>query len=593
MSPVCGIAGFFDFDGGHADSMRELAMRMAATLAHRGPDGEGAWIDAGRGVAFGFRRLAIIDLSPAGAQPMTSASGRFTIVFNGEVYNFLRLRERLENEGQAPSWRGHCDVEVLLACIEAWGLEHAVRETIGMFAFAIWDAQDRALSLVRDRAGVKPLYYSLDGKSVLFASELKALAAHPRFDRAVDEEAAALYAQFRYVPSPFSIYRGAKKLEPGTILTISAGGTRSTTYWSAIDTAERAAANRFHGSDDEAIDEMERVIADSISLRMIADVPLGVFLSGGVDSSLVAAIMQRQQPAPIHTFTIGFEDARFDEAPFGRAVAQHIGSRHVELYVSVDDALGVATDMPRLYDEPFADTSAIPTYLVSRLARQTVTVALSGDGGDELFAGYHHHFLGRRLQRRISTVPRLVRRPLGHALRLLGRSERARRFGGQLLDADPIARYWNGRTRLREHTTLGDGTEEIMLLDFLTYLRDDILVKVDRASMAVSLEAREPLLDHRLIELAWSLPLSMKIRADRGKWILKQLLRRFVPDAIVDREKQGFGLPVAEWLRGPLRDWAESFLPGEHPLWKRHLAGENHEGELWTVLMFESWKAAQ
>ena len=593
MSHVCGIAGFFDFDGGNADSMRELATRMAATLVHRGPDGEGTWVDAASGVAFGFRRLAIIDLSPAGSQPMTSASGRFTIVFNGEVYNFLRLRERLESEGSAPSWRGHGDVEVLLACVEAWGLEQAIRESIGMFAFAIWDAEEHALSLVRDRAGVKPLYYSLDATSLLFASELKALAAHPRFDRTIDEAAVALYRQFRYVPAPFSIYRDAKKLEPGTILTISAGGSRSTTYWNAIETAERAASNRFGGTDDEAIDEIERAIADSVSLRMIADVPLGVFLSGGVDSSLVAALMQRQQRAPIHTFTMGFEDARFDEAPFGRAVARHLGSHHQELYVNVDDTLRVATEIPRIYDEPFADPSAIPTYLVSQLARKSVTVALSGDGGDELFAGYHHHFLGRRLQRRISTVPQLVRRPLGRALRFLGASKRARRFGRQLLDADPIARYWDGRTPLRGRTRLGEATEEIMLLDFMTYLRDDILVKVDRASMAVSLEAREPLLDHRLVELAWSLPLSMKIREDRGKWVLKQLLRRHLPDALVDREKQGFALPVAEWLRGPLRDWAESLLPRQDVLWKRHLAGENHERDLWTMLMFESWKAAQ
>ncbi len=591
MCRVCGIAGFFDFDGGNAESMRELATRMAATLIHRGPDGEGTWIDAERGVAFGFRRLAIIDLSPAGAQPMTSASGRHTIVFNGEIYNFLRLRERLEREGNAPNWRGHCDVEILLACIEAWGVENALRESIGMFAFALWDAREQTLSLVRDRAGVKPLYYSLDAKSVLFASELKALAAHPRFDRAIDNEAAALYEQFQYVPGPWSIYRAAKKLEPGRILTISKSGARVTTYWDAIETAERATT--FTGSEEDAVDAVEQLLIDSISLRVIADVPLGVFLSGGIDSSLVAAIMQRQQSAPIHTFTMGFDDPRFDEAPFGRAVAKHIGSHHQELYVTVDDALRVATEMPRIYDEPFADTSAIPTYLVSRMARKNVTVALSGDGGDELFGGYHHHFLGRRLQRRVSAVPRLLRRPLGRAMRALGRSERIRRFGSALLDADPIARYWNGRTPLRERMNLADASEEIMLVDFTTYMRDDILVKVDRASMAVSLEAREPLLDHRLAELAWTLPVSMKIRNDSGKWILKKVLRRCLPDALVDREKQGFGLPVAEWLRGPLRDWAESLIPRENGTWKKHLAGENHEGRLWTMLMFEAWKAAQ
>ena len=591
MSPVCGIAGFFEFDGGNAESMRELVGRMAATLVHRGPDGEGTFVDAEQGIAFGFRRLAIIDLSPAGAQPMTSASGRYTIVFNGEIYNFLRLRERLEQEGTAPDWRGHCDVEILLACIEAWGLERAIAESIGMFAFALWDAHERSLSLVRDRAGVKPLYYSLDGRSLLFASELKALVVHPRFDRTIDEVAAALYAEYRYVPTPWSIYRGAKKLEPGTILTISAAGSKSTRYWNAIELAEQSAS--FTGPEADAVDAVEQLLTDSVALRMIADVPLGVFLSGGVDSSLVAAIMQRQQSSPIHTFTIGFDDPTFDEAPHGRAVAQHIGSHHQELYVSVADAVRVATEMPRLYDEPFADTSAIPTYLVSRMARQDVTVALSGDGGDELFAGYHHHFLGRRLQRRIGNVPRPLRRPLGWAMRSFGGSERIRRFGASLLDPDPIARYWDRRTPLRKRTRLGDATDEIMLLDFVTYLPDDILVKVDRASMAVSLEAREPLLDHRLAELAWSLPVSMKIRDDRGKWILRQVLRRYLPETLIEREKQGFGLPIAQWLRGPLRDWAESLLPPHSELWKRHLAGENLEGEVWTVLMYESWKAGR
>src|SRR5687767_7907268 len=423
MSPVCGIAGFFDFDGGNADSMRELARRMAATLLHRGPDGEGSWADPENGVAFGFRRLAIIDLSPAGSQPMASASGRYTIVFNGEIYNFLRLRERLEREGSAPAWRGHCDVEILLACIEAWGLERTLIESIGMFAFALWDASQQTLSLIRDRAGVKPLYYSLDAKSLLFASELKALTAHPRFDRTIDDEAVALYREFRYVPAPWSIYRAARKLEPGTILTISRERVHATRYWDASRVARRAAADRFTGSEDDAVDAIETLLIDSVSLRMISDVPLGVFLSGGVDSSLVAALMQRAQASPIHTFTIGFDDSRFDEAPFGRAVARHLRSNHQELYVGVEEALRVATEMPRLYDEPFADTSAIPTFLVSQLARRHVTVALSGDGGDELFAGYHHHFLGRRLQRRISAVPRPFRRPLGRVMRSLGRSE--------------------------------------------------------------------------------------------------------------------------------------------------------------------------
>jgi asparagine synthase (glutamine-hydrolysing) len=482
-------------------------------------------------------------------------------------------------------------VEVLLACVEAWGLERAIRESIGMFAFALWDARERSLSLVRDRAGVKPLYYAGGPKSILFGSELKALAAHPRFDRTIDAEAVALYRQYNYVPAPWSIYKAARKLEPGTILTISARGSQLLRYWNAIEQIEHSTP--FKGSENDAVDAVEAILSDSVALRMIADVPLGVFLSGGVDSSLVAAIMQRQQPAPIHTFTIGFDDSRFDEAPFGRAVAEHIGSHHEEVYATALDALRVATEMPRLYDEPFADTSAIPTYLVSRMARRSVTVALSGDGGDELFGGYHHHFLGHRLERRVSSVPRPLRRPLGKTLRALGRSERVRRFGAALVDSGPVARYWNGRTPLRERMDLSDPTDEIMLLDFVTYLPDDILVKVDRASMAVSLEAREPLLDHRLAELAWSLPLRMKIRDDRGKWILKQVLRRYLPVSLIEREKHGFGLPVAEWLRGPLRDWAQSLLPRGSALLERHIAGEDLQGPLWNVLMLESWKAAQ
>ncbi|HVE73176.1 MAG TPA: asparagine synthase (glutamine-hydrolyzing) [Thermoanaerobaculia bacterium] len=602
---MCGIAGFWTFAGGRPEEMHARAGRMASSLTHRGPDDAGTFADP-IGAAFGFRRLSIVDLSRAGAQPMTSASGRYVIVFNGEIYNFQRLRTRLHER-----WRGHSDTEVLLAAIEAWGIERALGECIGMFAFALWDHREQTLSLIRDRAGVKPLYYALDAQSLQFASELKAL----EIDRTVDRDAAALYARYRYVPAPWSIYAGVRKLMPGSILTVSRDGTsKLTRYWNAAEVAERAAANRFHGSEEEAIDTLNELLGDSVALRMIADVPLGVFLSGGVDSSLVAALMQRNASGPIHTFTIGFEDPRFDEARYGREVAQHLGSRHHEMYVSYADALALVPHLPRIYDEPFADSSALPTYLVSKLARQSATVALSGDGGDELFAGYHHHFLGRRLQRRVRAVPQFARGTVGRVLRLVPRT---RALGQGLVENDPMQTYRRGMlldlasrpAPELQHPMprLDDPTELVMFLDFITYLPDDILVKVDRASMAVSLEAREPFLDHRVIEFAWSLPLSMKIRDDvatgfspsTGKWIARALLRRHLPDALVDREKQGFGVPLGPWLRGPLREWAEDLLarmddspfdvPRVRELWRRHVAGANHDGALWAVLMYEAW----
>ena len=567
---------------------------MADRLVHRGPDSSGTYSNDD-GVSLGFRRLAIVDLSEAGAQPMQSRSGRYVLVFNGEIFNFERLRARLPQQ----PWRGHSDTEVLLAAIEEWGLEKAVSESIGMFAFALWDTQERTLSLGRDRAGVKPLYYVLTPKGVQFASELDALDV----ERSIDPTAAALYARYRYVPAPWSIVKGVKKLMPGTILTIGRDSTRETRYWDPVMVAERCAANRFEGSEDDALEALDTLLGDSVALRMIADVPLGVFLSGGVDSSLIASLMQRNASGAIHTFTIGFEDPRFDESRFGREVAQHLGSRHDEMVVSIKEALQLVPQLPKIYDEPFADSSALPTYLVSRLARQSATVALSGDGGDELFAGYHHHFLGRRLQRRVHAVPRFARGATGRVLRAL---QRTRSLGQALVEDDPIATYQRSMLLdlnraaplARPLPRLDDPTERVMFLDFTTYLPDDILVKVDRASMAVSLEARTPFLDHRVVELAWSLPLSMKIRDDRGKWILRRLLKRYLPENLVEREKQGFGLPLAAWLRGPLRDWAESLLSdvGEpfdaariREMWRAHLAGANHEGALWTVLMYEAY----
>ena len=607
---MCGIAGFWSFTGGRPSEMRELVGRMASSLSHRGPDDAGVWAHRESGAALGFQRLAIVDLTPAGAQPMTSASGRYVVVFNGEIYNFQRLRARLESEGTSPEWRGHSDTEVLLACIEAWGLDLAVRELIGMFAFALWDERAQTLSLVRDRAGVKPLSYSLTPRSLLFGSELPSLLAHPDFDRALDADAAALYGRYRYVPAPWSIYRGTKKLRPGHILTVNAsGGENARPYWNSVEVAERCAAQRFEGTDAEAVSALEELLSDSVALRMIADVPLGVFLSGGVDSSLIAALMRRNASGPIHTFTIGFEDSRYDESHYGREVARLLGSQHEEMTISSAEALALVPEMPRIYDEPFADSSSLPTYLVSRLARRFATVALSGDGGDELFAGYHHHYLGRRLQRRVRSVPRFAR---GAAGRLLRTIPRTRSLGKALVENDPLTSYrrtmlLGGEYLVRQPPSLhsplprlGDATELVAFADFSTYLPDDILVKVDRASMAVSLEARTPFLDHRVIELAWSLPIGMKIRDDRGKWIAREVLKRHLPATLVDREKQGFGVPIAEWLREPLRDWAESLLTEvddsvfdaevTRRLWREHLAGEDRAAAIWTVVMYEAWR---
>ncbi|HEX6159281.1 MAG TPA: asparagine synthase (glutamine-hydrolyzing) [Thermoanaerobaculia bacterium] len=591
---MCGIAGLWSFAGGDAAELRARARGMADRLRHRGPDDEGVFVDGG--VALGFRRLSIIDLSSAGAQPMTL--GRYTIVFNGEVYNAGRLRREL-----APrEWRGHSDTEVMLACIAEWGLARALESFIGMFAFALWDAQERRLVIVRDRMGIKPLYYALDGRGLQFASELQALDVERRLDRG----AVALYARYGYVPAPWSIVEGVRKLPPGCLLDVQDGRAEVRSWWSAAQVAERASAGRFDGSEREAVDRLEELLADAVRLRMISDVPLGVFFSGGVDSGLVTALMQREQSAPVRTFTIGFEDRRYDEAPFAAEAAAHLRTEHTAAYVSARETLELIPQLGRLTDEPFGDSSLLPTYLVSRMARQSVTVALSGDGGDELFAGYHRHFLGARVQRRVASVPRVMRPALG---RLLRRRDRFRALGNALVTDDPVALFQSlvtndaltrepappvALTDREAWPRLANATELILWLDTVSYLPDDILFKVDRASMAVSLEAREPLLDHRVVEFAWSLPLSLKIRDDRGKYILREVLRRHLPDAMVDREKQGFGLPTAEWLRGPLREWAESLLArvehfeGVDAMWRAHLAGED-QPLLWRVLMFQQW----
>lgn len=641
---MCGLTGFLDSSASQseADALATVR-RMADTLVHRGPDDAGSWVDPSVGLALGFRRLAIIDLSPAGHQPMLSASGRLVIVFNGEVYNAPDLRTDLQAQGRAPHFRGHSDTEILLAAIEAWGLAAALARSIGMFAFALWDTHTRQLSLVRDRLGVKPLYYGWAGRTLLFGSELKALRAHPAFRAEIDRDALALLLRANCVPGPASIYRNIKKLPPGTVLTVepaAPGQGELRAYWSAHRVAEAGVADPFPGTAEEAVAALETLLRDAVRLRMVADVPLGVFLSGGVDSAAVTALMQAQSGRPVRTFSIGFAEDDFDESRYARAVARHLGTAHTELVVTPAEAQAVIPRLPTLYDEPFADSSQIPTYLVAALARRHVTVSLSGDGGDELFGGYNRYVGGRRLWRAFGWLPRGVRRGLAGALRrltpqrwdalarLLPRGLRPRQLGDKLaklsdvLPADGIdafhallASHWHdpaavvlgaSRAALPQpppSPRLPDETLHMMYLDLVGYLPDDILVKVDRASMGVSLEAREPLLDHRLVEFAWRLPRALKIRGGQGKWPLRQVLYRHVPRALIERPKSGFALPLGDWLRGPLRAWAEALLDEGRlkregyfqaaPIrarWAEHLAGRhNWQYHLWDVLMFQAW----
>ena len=651
---MCGLTGFLDLTAGmDCDAQRTVVRRMASRLLHRGPDDGGEWTDEKTGISLGFRRLAIVDLSPAGHQPMVSASGRFVIAFNGEVYNFGAIRQELDAAGLSPAYRGGSDTEVMLAAFEAWGIEKAVSRFVGMFAFALWDREQRTLHLVRDRLGVKPLYYGWAGKTLLFGSELKALRAHPAFDGKIDRDALALMLRYDYIPAPYSIYRGYYKLPAGTILTLPLDHPQASVpvaYWSAKSVAEAGVHTPFGGSDSEASAHLEGLLRDSIGLRMIADVPLGVFLSGGVDSSVVVALMQAQSSRPVQSFTIGFQEESYNEAHHARAVAQHLGTDHTELIVSPEEAMAVIPLLPTLYDEPFADPSQIPTFLVSQLARKSVTVSLSGDGGDELFGGYNRYFWGRSLWKRLGRVPCSLRGAGAGLMNAVppGVWDSLFRVAGPLLPAgarqrnpgDKIAKlaeimgadgpdalylalvsHWKQPTLLvddsKEPLTsftdrsqwadLADFTQRMMFLDTVSYLPDDILCKVDRASMGVSLEAREPLLDHRILEFAWQLPMEMKIREGQGKWLLRQVLYKYVPQSLIERPKTGFGVPIDQWLRGPLREWAESLLSesalkhygvfNPAPIrkkWAEHLS-ERHNWQyyLWNILMVQAWLEAE
>jgi asparagine synthase (glutamine-hydrolysing) len=616
---------------------------MGQTLAHRGPDDGGLFREDSVGFAMAFRRLAIVDLSPAGHQPMASASGRYTICFNGEVYNHFRIRPELEAAGFR--FRGGSDTEVILAAFEHWGIRAALPRFIGMFAMAVWDAETRELTLLRDRLGVKPLYVAQYAGGVAFGSELKAITADPAFDRAVHPDALDFYLRHLYVPAPLSIFRDAVKLPPGAMLTVrdpSAALPEPEIWWSAAEAAYVGASARFTGTPDEAVDELERLLTDAVDLRMRADVPWGALLSGGIDSSAVVALMQARASAPVKTFTIGFDVAEHDETSHARAVAQHLGTDHTELRLTGRDALDVVPLLPQMFDEPLADPSQIPTYLVCRLARQSVTVALTGDGGDELFAGYHRYRDGGRLIARALGVPAPARRMLAAGIRSVSpagwdrvaraagmASPRVRglRLPGQRLHKlAALARAGDEATMYRtlmeaglDTTALGwpsrgesDGMMGVMrggmlpslldrmqLADQRWYLPDDLLAKVDRASMAVSLEAREPLLDHRLAEFAWRLPPDYRLRADITKWPLRQVLHRYVPQALVERPKMGFTVPIAEWMRGPLREWAGDAImalgrsPGFARLpsrWDAFARGETCLANgVWAAASLQAW----
>ena len=637
---MCGIAGFLDATLSTAeDELQRLAAAMAGALRHRGPDDRGTWSDATRGVALGHQRLSIIDLSPLGHQPMDSPSGRYTAVFNGELYNYRALRSELEPD---VSFRSTSDTEVLLAAIDRWGIDEALRRSNAMLALAVWDRERRELLLARDRFGEKPLYFGVFDGCLLFGSELKSLRAHPRFEATIDRRSVASYLRYKYVPTPWTIYQRVAKLRPGTILVASTDGGRirssERTYWSAADEAARGRATPWRGTDEDAVDELERRLTTAVELRRHADVALGAFLSGGVDSSTVVALLQRTASQPTRTFTVGFESGDFDEAESARAVAAHLGTAHTEVAVSAADCLARVPDLAGIYDEPFGDSSQLPTLLVCEAARRHVTVALSGDGGDELFGGYNRYRWAPRLAR-VGRVPRPLRQAAGAGLRavrpdrwdavgaglmrvLPARAhvrlpgDRVTKLAG-LLDVDgddqlylDLTSEWSDAGALAgssEHpavTLPADGSlaERMMLADTLGYLPDDLLVKVDRAAMSTSLETRVPFLDPDVFSFVWSLPAEMRVGRGGSRWALRQVLYRSVPRGLVDRPKLGFDPPIGDWLRGPLREWASELLSepalraaglDPHPVreaWDLHQRGAtNAQDRLWTVLMLQSW----
>ena len=638
---MCGVVGFL---GGDYNKNESVVVSMANRLIHRGPDSNGYWFDTSAGVSLAHLRLSIVDLSPAGHQPIHSPCGRYTLVFNGEIYNHVELRKILETEGGAFQWRSHSDTEVLLAGLRHWGIDGCLKKLNGMFAFALWDATEQTLFLARDRMGEKPLYYGRAGKSFLFGSELKALQVHPEWRGEVDRDALALYMRHNYVPTPWSIYKGIKKLKPAHYLIVRNNGnciSEPIPYWDLPHIASTGVSLP-KGNIIELTNELDQLLRESVGLRMMADVPLGAFLSGGIDSTMVVAQMQAQSIQPVKTFSIGFQEAGYNEAHHAKAVATHLGTDHTELYVTSEEAMAVIPRLASIYDEPFADSSQIPTFLVSQLAGQHVKVSLSGDGGDELFCGYNRYTMGYSVWSKLQLLPNSLRQLLASAIahapyqtlqslqQLLPKSlqlgylpDRLPKLAEVLKHKDAalfyrdLVSHWKHPdkivldsndpvTLISDMTALpkfDDFRNSMMLLDMLSYLPDDILTKVDRASMAVSLEARVPLLDHRLVEFAWKIPLEYKIKDGQSKWILRSVLDRYVPRNIMERPKMGFGVPIEHWLREPLRDWAEALLDEKRltdegyfdpvqirTMWSEHLSGRRRwHYRLWDVLMFQSW----
>ncbi len=634
---MCGLAGLLlPSPRLHGEQLEALACEMGAALRHRGPDDAGTWADAQAGIALAHQRLSILDLSPLGHQPMASADGRYVLAFNGEIYNFAQLRAALAALGHR--FRGHSDTEVLLAAVVEWGLEDTLTRCNGMFAIALWDQRDRCLALARDRVGKKPLYYGWAGDTLVFGSELKSLWQHPDFDNGVDRDALTLLLRLGYIPSPYCIHERSFKLMPGRVLRLDAEAVAAGAaahrpdqaqlpFWNAREAMQQALSAPFSGSEADAEEQLDGLLRDAVALRMVADVPVGVFLSGGTDSSIVASMMQAQSAQPIHSFSIGFEGSHHDEAPLAREVAGHLHTDHTELYVSGADALAVVPELPSMFDEPFADASQVPTALVARLARRGVTVALSGDGGDELFFGYGRYQRALRNWRLHGLVPSPLRRAMAAMARNNGESSRT--GGLAALVAEAGARgigdiYRNRISRWRDPAAVvlgaqepesfysladplhGSGTpaDAMMLADFVAYLPDDLLCKVDRTTMAVGLEGRAPLLDWRIAEFAWSLPLDLKYRDGVSKYLLKRVLCRYLPDPMVYRGKRGFGAPVSAWLKGDLNSWAGDLLARERlqrdgvfaaepvaALWQAFNHGERKwHTHLWTVLMFQAWQ---
>lgn len=642
---MCGICGFVGNTNNDVFNQKVLEV-MNNTLFYRGPDSSGVWLD--RNIGLAHRRLAILDLTSEGHQPMVSACQRYVISFNGEIYNFREIQKELINRGY--KFRSNSDTEVMLAAISEWGLYTAVKQFVGMFAFALWDKKENELYLVRDRLGVKPLYYARVNNGFLFASELKALKKHPLFNDEINRNALSLYLRYNYIPAPYSIYKDGKKLLPGHILKLTADGDNITEkliqYWSIKEQAEFGNNNLLNISDNEAIDSFETLMKETVKIRMIADVPLGAFLSGGIDSSTVVALMQAQSYRPIRTFSIGFYEKDYDEANYAKEVAKYLGTDHTELYIRPKEAMEVIPRLPVIYDEPFSDSSQIPTFLVSQLAKKHVTVSLSGDGGDELFGGYNRYFLGKEIIKKIGFIPQNFRKSISSLINffnidqlnllgktispILGKYRESKHLGNKLNKLAEILNFqkpedvyqvlishWKEPSKVvlnseeplvaltdcQKWANLSDFTERMMFLDLISYLPDDILTKVDRASMAVSLESRVPLLDHRLVEFAFRVPLSMKIRDGQGKWLLRQVLYKYIPKDLIERPKMGFSVPIGDWLRSDLREWAEELLDETKlknegffdyqpicKMWQEHLSGQrNWQYYLWDILMFQSW----